>query len=295
MGFHAMDVREADYCEDVYIKLWAEGRFKEKIAAIDKQGSPRDRQTRPLMFEARTMATLLDAGLKFDCEARMGLGNSDVDILIHGEPRWLIELVATDELPVSPEVTVLAKDKNGAPGLIMSVLMKQSESPDPEHPRNPDKPEDPNEGTGFELIKLRDKILEKVCKQGREIKFPSPSAGTYHAILVDARGFDGGFGPTKDDMHQLIYGSGYANFPDTFRGQPIIGVFTESSDDKPLKLMREKVHLIGLCNETKWEPGALGRSISWFINPFLEGSAEAAARLPVCLMAEKGHLNGGPQ
>lgn len=118
-----------------------------------------------------------------------------------------------------------------------------------------------------EYLLVQQKIAEKVDE------FPRPTVGTLHIILVDVRGF-GGVGSLDEwDFRHIAYGASglqdvYVRF---WQGKPIVGLFEENNPTKKAKLLRERIHFIGLTNETTYKAGELRdpRAVLYLANPVL--------------------------
>jgi hypothetical protein len=107
-----------------------------------------------------------------------------------------------------------------------------------------------------------------------------PGPSEIHAILIDARGFNGGSGPDINDLTQLVYGPRYSNsiFNQSFRGQPVMGLFDELNQTVESHVLRERIHCLVFTVEKQFGPGTMWQECFAFWNPFLEVDEQEAAK-----------------
>ena len=130
-------------------------------------------ETKPLMFEVRVAFELHRARVVAEYEYPTGIGGSSVDFRISGSPEWLIEIV-------SIRVSIAVQRATTQAGICYTFQMSTNASEPKQRPEG-------------ELIRVEEKIGEKVqAKDGSPTKFPLPN-GAMHISLVDMRGYLGDF------------------------------------------------------------------------------------------------------
>jgi hypothetical protein len=243
---------------------------------------------KPLMFEVRFAFELHRAGVVAEYEYPTGIGGSSVDFRIPGSPEWLIEIVsirtsrvvqqATRQID-SPYTGYGNDSSNPYPIKRHSFQMSTSDS-------------NPRQRPEGELIRVQEKIGEKVrVKDGSPTKFPI-SNGAMHLIVVDMRGYLDG-GGHKNAYRQIAYGAQNAIVNREWVGEfwqepsgkrePIKGLFEASNTRPAAQLIQERIHFLGFINERQYREGEI-RNIDpnimhYFANPYLfstEAKAEEA-------------------
>jgi hypothetical protein len=260
--WHHLSLEEREFAEHVLDHLRPISWASPLVKAIDAQGGVRAPENRPLLFEARVCFEIDRAGIVPRYEVSAGIGESTIDLLIPGEPNWLVELVAAEESDILELATyeeVLTDENGESLGTKARFLELRGDA------------DDQRLSEAGEMIKLQEKLYEKVCKDGRPHKFPIPTEDTRHAILVDARGFGGGDGPDAEQIMQLMYGPKYvpAEYVQTFARNPVAGLFDVENTRKGAHLLRERIHIIGFCMEEEFGHGTLQKRIAWRPNHLL--------------------------
>jgi hypothetical protein len=208
----------------------------------------------PLLFEARYAYCLHRSGIVAEYEYRAGVGDSTVEFRILGARDWLVELVSIRE-------SNAAKSAVRQHGPISTQMLR---TPDPGAPRA-----SAEQSSEAQMIKVEEKIGEKVFADGRPTKFPTPG-DAIHAILVDMRGYL----PSSDDTDymQIAYGqSGVLNQDQVmwWEDTPIAGLFEVTNPTRAARLIRERIHFLGFICECEYVEGELPDKILWLHNPNL--------------------------
>ncbi len=135
------------------------------------------------------------AAIRYEFDA--GVGGSTIDFYLpHGQMRWLIELVTLDDSRTITEMRASSRQQL-APGLTVESIDLASDAADPRR-------------TPFaELIAGLKKIEDKVWDRntGTPRKFPPPSVGWGHVLVVNMAGFEGSGDPDGAHLHELVLGS----------------------------------------------------------------------------------------
>lgn len=239
---------------------WAQPLLKK----IEKQGGPSSLTSRPFLFEVRFACELFRSGIEPKYEYSTGIGNSQVDFAISaGDILWLIELVAADETPAVQAATYEEEllDENGkSMGTMAKFLELRSNAIDQ------------CRTTAGEMLKLQEKLYAKVEKDGHPHKFPKPKDNVRHAIVMDARAFGGGHGPSQDEIMQITYGPEQVKdewFVQYFNGEPVIGIFDSRNPRSAAVLLQERIHMIGYVVEQQFCPGKFREQVSYRPNLFI--------------------------
>ena len=140
-----------------------------------------------------------------------------------------------------------------------------------------------------QMLKFAGILSDKACTEhGLPSKFPVPTPGRYHLVIVDVRDYLYGMGEVLD-WRQIAYGSDGVKgsndwalhwLPREVKGQPgpICGVFDPRSPVESAKVFQERVHFVGFMNERSYLPGEMRRikSAHYLPNPNLfQSNAEA--------------------
>lgn len=224
-------------------------------------------ERKPLLFELRFAGSLHADGWVGKYEYSAGVSETTVDFAIPAEqPVWLIELVSVLTSDAVKEVTW----ENG-PFFGASL---SSDAQDPRH------------SPAGELLLVQQKIGEKVLGPKGPIKFPAPTAGCFHMILVDARGV-GVTGADLLDYKQIAYGPAafrHSSLPLMQRWRlpdgstiPVLGLFDRSNTlQKAAALVRQRIHFIGFCADDSYADGSLVTEFYGMANQHLFSSLEHA-------------------
>lgn len=257
---------EANYTRWVLDQLTGVAWARPLLASIQRQGGVTQGNA-PLLFEARVAYELWRQGIAAQYEFQAGVGTSSVDFRLPSSPAYLIEVVS---LQASAAIKAATREVGG---IYQMLLM--SENLDPANPKAVQK-----QSEEAEFVSAQVRLGEKVFADGKPTKFPLPQPDTYHVILVDFRGFNGGEPELfPADLYELTYGQAGLRFinepvshglPDG-SGQlmPLTGIF-EKRDDHPLRaapFLQERVHAIHFVNEQRFEPGELSSHASSRIVP----------------------------
>lgn len=246
--------------------LWA----KPIISGIQANGGYSDLRARPLAFELRFAREILRAGITPKYEVLSGVGCSQIDFDLV-EPNWKIEVVSIDETSNVAEMTSYedVQSDTGNNFQIRSLVI-QSDAADAR-----------NTGS-WQLIKVQEKIYSKVLKNGRPHKFPIPTDDCIHALLIDARGFNGGSGPGVQDLAQIVYGGAYApaQHQHFFKNSLVQGLFDEVNVSVGANLLKERVHCLIFVTEDFLTPLSFWKNAYAFWNPFLTVKDSVPRTLP---------------
>src|SRR5262245_42520086 len=146
-------------------------------------------ENKPHMFDVRFAFELHRAGMIAEYEYPTSVGGSSVDFRALGSPQWFIEVV-------SIRASDAVKRATRQSGIVHEFQMSTSDTNLRQRPEG-------------ELIRVEEKIGEKVqARDGSPTKFPVPT-GALHLILVDMRGYLDG-GGHKHAYRQIAYGAGDA-------------------------------------------------------------------------------------
>jgi hypothetical protein len=198
------------------------------------------------MFEVRFAFELHRAGMIAEYEYPTGVGGSSVDFRVLGSPQWFIEIV-------SIRASDAVKRATRQSGIVREFQMSTSDSNLRQRPEG-------------ELIRVEEKIGEKVqAKDGSPTKFPVPN-GAIHLILVDMRGYLDG-GGHKNAYRQIAYGAGDPEVnrewvPESWQGpsgkrEPIKGMFEVGNPLPASQLVQERIHFLGFINEREYRQGRM--------------------------------------
>lgn len=180
--------------ETLRSETWAQ----KLVEAVDRLGGPR-KAPPGLLFEARFAyeARLECPSSAIQYEFDAGVGGSTVDFLVsNDQTRWLIELVSLDE---SQTITTMRESSRRVfpSGIMTDTIDLRSDAGVP------------HETPFAELIRVGEKIEEKVWDRssGRPRKFPPPTAGWGHVLVVNMSGFEGTGDPDGAHCRELVFGS----------------------------------------------------------------------------------------
>lgn len=259
--WHRLFAGEAELSRRRLEQLRTQNSAPHLVRLIDDGGITT--QMMPELYELRVAGMLVDAKVSFSYEFDAGVGGSTIDFSIPRiKPEILMEVVSIQESKI-----VTANTVSNAEYPVVTELILRSDATDQRR------------SSAGEIIKIQEKLGEKVWKNRAKTKFPAITDRT-HVILCDVRGCAGGEGPLAEEIYQLIYGwrpfigtNGEA-FILHFGETPVSGIFDpENTRDYAVEL-RERVHGIGFSIEETFEDRELQEQIRWYPNPFIADSEE---------------------
>lgn len=226
---------------------WAQGLLRK----VNQSGGVAE-QNRPLLFEVRFAFELYSAGSSAEYEYAGGLGTSTIDFRIPSPIEWLVELASVQE----SKATIEASTNNGTFfGLTLTALPGT----------------DSKVSEAGEMLLVQQKIGEKVYTN-KEIKFPLPTEGRFHMIVVDMRGYLGGI-PVVDQFDYRQIAGGAHRIPDAFvqfwGDEPIKGLFEVRNPLRAASFVRDRVHFLAFVRERRYSEGEVPEIIRFFANPHL--------------------------
>lgn len=228
---------------------------------IERSGEPGELKNRSFLFEARFAVEINNKCKNISYEFKTGVGSSSVDFCIRtSKHSLLVELVTME----SSEAVRSATKPKVIDKIVFTETVLSSKN------------EDSRESTAGELIKVQEKIGEKVFKNHIATKFKTPSDNNLHLIIVDMRGFEIGVFD-QADCNQLMYGpesvkpKGLIQFWNT---QPVRGLLEKNCKPEYTVHVRDKIHCIGFVSEENYSPGEIPDKIRFFQNPILCGSTQ---------------------
>jgi hypothetical protein len=224
----------------------------------------------PFLFEARIAYALHGRGCMPDCEYQTGVGGSSVDFrIVANSTTWLIEVVKIGESAAAKAAT--RQDGTYVSRVLRTPLPNASAAEAKQSPEG-------------ELLLVEQKIAEKVVRGRSPIKFPKPTLGSFHMIIIDTRAF--GNGGDEDDYAQIAYGpAGVADAryvhhwrnPKTNKMEPIKGLFDTGNPLRGASLVQERVHFLGFVAERTYKDEEIQGVMRPFANPHLLGNEQEAA------------------
>jgi hypothetical protein len=259
---------EAEFTQHVLQTLKNEPWAAQLVRTINDAGGI-TQANMPFLFEARIAYALHGRGVKPDYEYKTGVGSSSVDFRVVGKSEnWLIEIVKIGESAAAAAATHqhgpytgrLLKTPSGG-----ATAAEAKESP---------------EG---ELLLVEQKIAEKVVSGRNPIKFPKPTAGSFHIIIIDTRAFL--HGGDEDDCAQICYGAAGVHHPanvfnwlnpSTGKSEPIKGLFQPENPLRGAPVIQERVHFLGFVAEKSYKAGEISTVMRAFPNPHLLGNKQEA-------------------
>lgn len=208
------------------------------------------------LLETRFAHELHRTGHSAEHEYETGVGGSTVDFRVVGTREWLIEIVSVRASDAMRRAT-------RTDGVFSEVLLTTHA-------------EDPAQSEESELIRVQEKIGDKVLgSQGRPTKFPQPDKAL-HVILTDVRGL---LCSDVDDYGEIAYGAD-ALAPDRkwmghyWNGAPVRGLFDRANPLRASELVRERIHFLGFVHEQDYVEGEIADRASYFHNPHLFPSSD---------------------
>jgi hypothetical protein len=235
------------------------------VNSLDPTKNMRD-QSRALLFEIRFAYALHQAGHEARYEWA-GLESSTIDFcLATSDYQWRIELISVFESEAVQSATeqigafkrlILADKLNRKTGLFDATTSEAGE-----------------------MIKVEEKIGEKVFSKGKATKFPEPSAGTIHVIMTDTRGYLGIAEHVIDNYDYVQISHGPAKVPDQnvqwWNNQPIRGLFQKTNPTKAAQYVRERIHILAFVCESEYTDTEICSKVFCAPNPHLFASAAQA-------------------
>jgi len=231
---------------------WAARLVREAAPLLQPMSqSARSQAKMGVLLETRFAYELHRTGHSVEYEYGTGVGGSTVDFHVSGPPEWLIEIVSVQASDAMRRAT-------RTDGVFSEVLLTTDA-------------EDPAQSEESELIRVQEKIGEKVLdSQGRPTKFPQ-SDGALHVILTDVRGL---LCSDVDDYGEIAYGSEGLS-PDKkwkihfWNGAPIRGLFDRANPLRASELVRKRIHFLGFVHEHTYRDGEIADRARSFANPHL--------------------------
>lgn len=247
----SLTTREAQLCERAIDALGEETWAAPLLARIKELGGI-STKTMAHLFELRVGYELYRAGVAPSYEVA-GEGGTTIDYgFTSGGASFLVELLRLEETDAALASTVL--DTSGVfPTATRSLSSSAADARQSE------------EG---ETLKAIQRICQKFERDGKPYKFPLPDHAV-HVLLVDMRTFlDGG---DKHDYRHIAFGAGavHAIFRRFWNKRPITGVFSNDTTLKGAVEVRERLHILGLVQDTRYVEGSLNGGIHLFLNPHL--------------------------
>jgi hypothetical protein len=260
---------EAQFMQHVLQTLKNEPWAKQLVRTINDAGGI-TQANMPFLFEARVAYALHERGIKPDYEYKTDVGNSSVDFRIIGKSKnWLVEIVKIGESAAAAAAT-------HQHGPYIGGLLKT-----PSAGATADEAKESPEG---ELLLAEQKIAEKVVSGRNPIKFPKPTAGSFHMIIIDMRAFL--HGGDEDDYAQICYGAAGVHHPanvfnwpnpSTGKAEPIKGLFQPANPLRGAPVIQERVHFLGFVTEKSYKAGEISKVMRPFANPHLLGDEQEAS------------------
>ena len=107
---------------------------------------------------------------------------------------------------------------------------------------------DQRQTTAGEMIKVQEKIGEKVFDGKKENKFYVPKEDELNVIVVDMRGYNLGL-LDEDDVRQLCFGNTKIHPVQRYNGNCVKGLFDQTLDKKYAILVQKQIHYIIFVKE----------------------------------------------
>jgi hypothetical protein len=209
----------------------------------------------PLLLEARIAYAFHQNGQNPEYEFRTGVGTKTVDFRVQGSPGWLLEVVSLMESEAVRDAT--QRDES-----FTSVVLTSLST-------------DPRQSEEGEVVRAAERIADKAEK------FPTPSQGTFHAILVDMRGYGIGMAD-RDDYREIAYGATAVReeCQHYWDGHPVVGLFDPRNTRNSAQLVQSRVHYLGFLKEKRYCEGEIQRAGYYLPNPkFFSTNKEADTQL----------------
>jgi hypothetical protein len=258
-SFDFLTGAEADYVQPIMAELAGTTWAKPLLAEIEAAGGLKT-ENKAKLFELRFGHALQGAGIAPQYEVP-GEGLSTIDFgFASGGTDFLVEMTRLEETAAVKAATTTKSFDDGATMMARRLAT------------NGDDARQTPEG---ETLMAVQRICQKLEKEGKPHKFPSP-AGKTHVLLVDFRTFKNG-GDKWDRAHIGLGGDSVPDvFKNYFQGRLVSGVFDAKTTLKGSAEARERLHFVGFVNEKSYEDGSFGSAIQFVANPFLFKTAEDA-------------------
>lgn len=227
------------------------------LRRVDQAGGVTE-HNKALLFEVRFAFELHAAGGLAEYEY-VGLDASTVDFRIISAPNWLAELVSVRESKASIDTSI---DDGTFFGLTLASLPGA----------------DSKASEAGEMLLAQQKIGEKVYAD-KATKFPEPTAGNFHMIVVDMRGYLGGIPVVDQFDYRQIAGGSYRvpeEYVQFWGDEPIKGLFEVGNPLRSASFVRDRVHILAFVRERLYTEGELPSIIRFFANPHLFKDREEA-------------------
>lgn len=263
VGFwSSLTTREAEFCEHAIAEFRNVGWAGALIGRIFELGGL-STATMSYLFELRFAYELHRAGVVAEYEVP-GEAGTTIDFGFTCEnTRFMVELLRLEETAAARAATTI--DETGVLPHISRYLSSAAE--------------DSRQSEEGETLKAVERICQKLEHGGRPSKFPI-AGEAIHVLLVDMRNFLSGASDRHDFRH-IAYGAGavHALFRRFWNRQPISGVFSPETAVRGSVEARERLHILGLVNDTGFGDGSFSEGTHLFGNPALVPTKEVSRRL----------------
>lgn len=256
---------EAEYTEEACRALEQAPWAAPLLRRIRESGGI-DSAPKSLLFEARIAYALHTNGHCADYEFPSGSGAKSVDFRVEGEPTWLIEIVSLME-------SEAVKNATHGDSLFVSVVLSSLSF-------------DPRQSEEGEVVRA----IERIAEKGE--KFPTPSAGVCHVVLVDMRGYGIGMAD-RDDFREIAAGAQAVReeCQHYWQGRPVLGLFDTRNTRPSAQLIQNRVHYLGFVNERRYCESEIQRAGFYLANPqFFSNTEQVAAGLASFPLRSRGRL-----
>lgn len=245
--FHDLEASEVALTQSAIRALSEAGLCPQLVERFRSPDSFQNPENRNFMFEARFAYELLSAGVAFEYEHAAAVGNSTLDFKVASDPAWLVELVGARLSQKAFDSTEVHDHGD---------ITTASQQMDDAH-------------ESWRLINL---VISKASNNGQPWKFPSPSPGAYHMILIDVRSYL----HTADhvDYSEIAYGvrglpKGWP--PELIKSnpktsEPIGGLFDDTNTTSGAEHLRARVHFAVFVREQSYEAGEISSRLMPFPN-----------------------------
>jgi len=242
---------ETEYNHEAFQALQGEQWAAPLLRKIEQNGGIPSAPM-PLLLEIRIAYAFQQNGVEPQYEFAAGSGTKSVDFHVHGSPEWLIEVVSLRESDAIKDATL--RD-----GLLSSVILSSLSA-------------DPKQSEEGEVVRAMEHIADKAEK------FPIPSPGAFHVILVDMRGYGIGMAD-HHDFREIAYGAAAVREEcrHYWNGHPVAGVFDTRNARRSARLVQTRVHFLGFLKEKHYCKGEIERIGYYLPNPGLLSTDEEAA------------------
>jgi hypothetical protein len=207
---------------------------KQLIDEVNREGGVGTAQPGKL-FEVRFAYELLKQNFysRLEYEFDAHVDGTTVDFFCgNDETEWLVELVGVNESDAVQRLRSESREMIGK-GIVTETVVITSDA------------DDKHETPEAESIRVAEILEGKVWNKRRSepIKFPEPTPGRFHAVVVDMSGFEGSGDPDPWHCLEVLWGS--RNLPPECRYGSIAGLFDQRNTRPGAKVFRERVHVVG--------------------------------------------------